>query len=158
MSNKIGKRGESIFSTIISRFIEPEGQYLEPWFMDSKFPSVDFYVDLLNYPSKRGFFFASVKTTTTGYSGDNKKLLITVDKNELAALKKFTVPVYIFGIDEKSESGYFINANNLSELQGLNGIPVKYNMNKVFLKLSWQEVSEYWDNSREITNFVTSFN
>ena len=84
--------------------------------------------------------------------------MITVDKNELAALKKFTVPVYIFGIDEKSESGYFINANNLSELQGLNGIPVKYNMNKVFLKLLWQEVSEYWDNSREITNFVSSFN
>jgi hypothetical protein len=157
MSNKIGKRGESIFSTIISRYIEPGGQFLEPWFLDSKFPTVDFHVDLLQYELKRGFFFASVKTTSLGYYSDKSKLNIDIDKKEIIALKKFTVPVYLFGIDVKKEEGFFINANTLNENENLNGITTKYPVNNDFLLLLWKEVSEYWDDNNEISNFKTYF-
>ena len=77
MSNKIGKRGESIFSTIISRNIPGIGLLLDPTFLGDKFPTVDFHVGLLDYPLK-GFFYASVKTTTLGYYPDGKKLRINI--------------------------------------------------------------------------------
>lgn len=84
--------------------------------------------------------------------------MITIDKTEIIALQKFMVPVYLFGIDEKSEKGYFINANNLSAQENLNGISTKYPASKHYITLLWKEVSDYWDNNNEITNFVSSFN
>src|SRR5690349_22477887 len=113
MGNIIGKRGESIFSTLISRYVDPVGFLLDPTFLGDKFPTVDFYVHLLNYSHKKAFFFASVKTTTLGYNADNTKLKITVEKEELAELIKYQLPVYLFGIDENRETGYFICANKL---------------------------------------------
>ena len=158
MSDKIGKRGESIFSTIISRYINAAGFLFAPSFMGDKFPVVDFYVDLLNYPSKRGFFFASVKSTTLGYYPDNSKLKISINRDEIGELKKFPVPVYLFGIDEKAERGYFICGNTLDASLNLNGIPTKYPVDGVNIGQLWKEVADFWDNSNEITKFVSSFN
>src|SRR5262249_37902028 len=113
MSNQIGKRGESIFSAIIGRSIPSRGFLLDPTFLGDKFPTVDFHVGLLEYPYK-GFFYASVKTTTLGYTTDGSKLKINVGKEELDELARFSMPVYIFGIDEVEEKGYFLSANNLN--------------------------------------------
>ncbi len=157
MSNRIDKRGENIFATIISRNIAPKGFLLDPTFLGDKFPTVDFHVDLLGYPLK-GFFFASVKTTTLGYYPDGEKIRITIDKSEIAELSKFIMPVYIFGIDEAQEKGYLISANNLDKSMNVNGILIKYPVNNRNIELLWKEVSDYWDNSCEITKFVSSFN
>src|SRR3954462_1465188 len=126
MGNIIGKRGESIFSTLISRYVDPVGFLLDPTFLGDKFPTVDFYVHLLNYNHKKAFFFASVKTTTLGYTADNSKLKIVVDKAELTELLKYSVPVYLFGIDEKEDRGYFVCANHLNANDNLNGIPTRF--------------------------------
>jgi hypothetical protein len=157
MSNHIGKRGENIFSTIISRYVPTAGFMLDPTFLGEKFPSVDFHVDLLNYPHKKGFFFASVKTTTRGYNADQSRLKITVDKDEIAELNKFPVPVYLFGIDENEETGFFLNANSLDNTHNLNGIPVDYPVNLDNIERLWKEVANYWDNNNEITKFVSHF-
>src|SRR4051812_40627594 len=138
MGNVIGKRGESIFSTIISRYVDPAGFLLDPTFLGEKFPTVDFYVHLLNYNTKKAFFFASVKTTTVGYTADNTKLKITVDKAELAELIKYPIPVYLFGIDENKEIGYFVCANHLDATKNLNGIPTKYSVNATNVRLLWE--------------------
>lgn len=158
MSNQIGKRGENIFATIISRYIDPIGFMLDPTFLGEKFPTVDFYVELLNYPDKKGFFFASVKTTTLGYYAQNKRLNINVDKTAIAELQKFRVPVYLFGIDEKSEKGYVVCANSLDNQQNLNGFPTNHPINTKHIQLLWKEVANYWDNSNEITKFASYFN
>lgn len=63
MSNDIGKRGERIFTVLLGRYFDPNGYLFEPVFLGDKYPTVDFYVDLLNYTDKKGFFFVSVKTT-----------------------------------------------------------------------------------------------
>ena len=158
MGNVIGKRGESIFSTIISRYVDPAGFLLDPTFLGEKFPTVDFYVHLLNYSHKKAFFFASVKTTTIGYTVDNTKLKITINKAELSELLKYPVPVYLFGIDEQEEKGYFVCANHLDANNNLNGIPTRFPVNAVNVHLLWQEVANYWNNHEEITKFVSHFN
>lgn len=76
MSNDIGKRGERIFTVLSGRFFDPNGYLFDPIFLGDKYPTVDFYVDLLNYTDKKGFFFVSVKTTTQGYTADKTKLKI----------------------------------------------------------------------------------
>jgi hypothetical protein len=157
MSNRIGKRGENIFATIISRNIATKGFLLDPTFLGDKFPTVDFHVDLLEYPFK-GFFYASVKTTTLGYYPDGDRIRITIDKDEIAELSKFVLPVYIFGIDEIREKGYVISANNLDKSMNVNGVITKYPLDSGNIELLWKEVAGYWDNSREITKFVSSFN
>lgn len=158
MSNQIGKRGENIFATIISRYVDPIGFMLDPTFLGEKFPTVDFYVELLNYPDKKGFFFASVKTTTLGYNAQNTKLNINVDITEIAELQKFRVPVYLFGIDEKSEMGYLACANSLDNQQNINGIPTNHPIDTRHIHLLWKEVANYWDNTHEITKFASYFN
>ncbi|WP_170971140.1 DUF4365 domain-containing protein [Ilyomonas limi] len=158
MGNVIGKRGESIFSTIISRYVDPAGFLLDPTFLGEKFPIVDFYVHLLNYNIKKAFFFASVKTTTLGYTADNTKLRITVDKAALAELIKYPVPVYLFGIDENEEVGFFICANHMDTNKNLSGIPTLFPVNAINIALLWKEVANYWNNNKEITKFVSHFN
>ena len=157
MSNKIGKRGESIFSTIISRYVNSKGFLLNPIFLGEKFPVVDFYIDLLEYPTKRGFFFASVKATKQGLNPNKSKIKITISKTEIELLNKFTVPVYLFGINEQTEEGYFISANTLDNSKNLNGISTKYPLSITNIEKLWKEVCDYWENNSEITKFVSSF-
>ena len=80
MSNEIGKRGERIFAFIIGKSFAPYGYLFDTVFLGDKYPTVDFYVDLLNYTAKKGFFFASVKTTTQGYTTEKNHLKIFVNK------------------------------------------------------------------------------
>ncbi len=56
MGNVIGKRDESIFSTIISRYVDQKGFLLDPTFLGEKFPTVDFYVHLLSKNDIKAFF------------------------------------------------------------------------------------------------------
>ncbi len=97
MSNEIGSRGEFIFAMLLSRRDAVQKSLFKPIFLGDKQPTVDFYVDLLNYPHKKGFFFASVKATTLGYTADGTKLKILVDKAELSELLKYPTPTYLFG-------------------------------------------------------------
>jgi hypothetical protein len=158
MGNIIGKRGESIFSTIISRYVDLVGFLLDPTFLGDKFPTVDFYVHLLNYNLRKAFFFASVKTTTLGYNANHSKLKITVEKEELAGLVKYQLPVYLFGIDENKELGYFICANHLDAKRNLKGISTRFPVNAININLLWMEVANYWNINNGITNFVSHFN
>ena len=157
MSNRIGKRGESIFSTIISRYVPAYGYLLDPVFLGDKFQTIDFYVDLLEYPQKRGFFFASVKTTTQGYYEDNSRLKINVDAQELRELGRFAVPVYLFGIDEVQESGYFLSANHIFTGSNLNGIPTRHPVDINNIRLLWEEVSSFWNTHNQLSAFTSNF-
>lgn len=157
MSNKIGKRGEIIFSTIISRKVASRGFLLDPTFLGDKFPTVDFHVGLLEY-SHKGFFYASVKTTTLGYYPNGEKIKINIDKEEIAELNKFTLPVYVFGIDEIHERGYLISTSHLSNSKNTNGLPTKYPVNSSNIEILWKEVANYWNNNRKMAKFVSIFN
>ena len=84
MSNDIGKIGERIFTVLIGRYFDQQGYLFDPIFLGDKYPTVDFYVDLLNNQDEKGFFFVSVKTTIQGYSADKKKLKIKANGKEFS--------------------------------------------------------------------------
>lgn len=156
MSNRIGKRGENIFATLITRKNSAGNFLFDPTFLGDKFPTVDFYVSLLDYPLK-AFFFASIKTTTLGYTAGGEKLKITIDKKDVAELAAFNLPVYIFGVDEGLEEGFFIAASELDIELNINGITTKYPITPDNLERLYKEVADYWNNSHKNTKFVSSF-
>jgi hypothetical protein len=157
MSNDIGKRGERIFTVLIGRYFDPNGYLFDPIFLGDKYPTVDFYLDLLNYTDKKGFFFVSVKTTTQGYTSDKSKLKIQVSKEELKELIKYPIPVYLFGIDAVEEKAYFTCVNHINTNINLNGISVGYELNKLSMNLLWEEVKQFWDNNHSIHSFTSKF-
>ena len=157
MSNDIGKIGERIFTVLISRHFDPNGYLFDPVFLGDKYPTVDFYVDLLNNQDEKGFFFVSVKTTTQGYSTDKTKLKIQVSKEELHALRKYPVPVYLFGIDAVEEKGYFTCVNHIDTNSGLSGLLVTYPFEKPHIDALWAEVKQFWDANHSIDSFTSKF-
>jgi hypothetical protein len=156
MSDRIGKRGENIFATMITRKSTTGNFLFDPTFLGDKFPTVDFYVALLDYPLK-AFFFASVKTTTLGYTAGGEKLRIGIDKRDVAELATFNLPVYIFGIDEGMEQGFFIAASELETALNVSGLTTKYPITPGNLERLYKEVADYWNNSHKKTKFVSSF-
>jgi hypothetical protein len=157
MSNRIGKRGENIFATLITRKSTTGNFLFDPTFLGDKFPTVDFYVALLDFPLK-AFFFASVKTTTLGYTAGGEKLRVIIDKKDVAELSAFNLPVYIFGIDEGMEQGFFIAASEFNTSLNINGITTKFPITPGNLEQLYKEVGDYWNNSHKNTKFVSSFN
>ena len=158
MSNEIGSRGEFIFAMLLSRRDTTQRSLFKPIFLGDKQPTVDFYVDLLHYARKKGFFFASVKATTLGYTADGTKLKILVDKDELSELLKFPSPTYLFGIDVIEEKGYFINVNHIETDSNLNGVPVKHLIDTQNIIALWEEVKQFWDTNDSIHSFTSKFN
>lgn len=157
MSNDIGKRGERIFTVLLGRYFEPNGYLFDPIFLGDKYPTVDFYVDLLNYPDKKGFFFVSVKTTTQGYTADKTKLKIQVSKEELRELVKYPIPVYLFGIDAVNEKGYFTCVNHIDTGNNLSGLSVEYPLERAFVNELWEEIRCFWDKNKSIDSFTSKF-
>ena len=157
MSNDIGKIGERIFTVLIGRYFDPNGYLFDPIFLGDKYPTVDFYVDLLNNQEEKGFFFVSVKTTTQGYSADKTKLKIHVSKEELKALTKYPVPVYLFGIDAVEEKGYFTCVNHIDTNSNLSGLPVAYPLEITYMNTLWNEVKQFWNANHSIDSFTSKF-
>lgn len=65
-------------------------------------PLLIFHISLLGYTNKQEFSFANVKTTEKGVA--KGKLQDGVSKADVLELKKFTVPVYLFGVDHRNQS------------------------------------------------------
>ena len=157
MSNDIGKIGERIFMVLIGRYFDPNGYLFDPIFLGDKYPTVDFYVDLLNNQEEKGFFFVSVKTTTQGYSADKMKLKIHVSKEELKALAKYPVPVYLFGIDAVEEKGYFTCVNHIDTNSNLSGLPVAYPLEITYMNTLLNEIKQFWNANHSIDSFTSKF-
>lgn len=152
-TNYIGKRGESIFNTKISKHF-----LLDPTFLGDKYKAVDFIVDLIDVPDKRAFFFVSVKTTANAtYSKKEKRLRVVVEKEELDRLKKFKIPTYIVGVDEGKEKAFIVSVQGVTT-QSIASIPTGFSLNKKSnLKALWKEVKLYWENLQDKQSFKSKF-
>ena len=152
-SNKIGKRGESIFSTKISK-----GFILDPSFLGDKYEAIDFIIDLNSLPNHKAFFFVSVKTTSNAkYSPKNNRLKIQVNKKQLGELKKLKIPTYIVGVDEKKEKAFIISVKGI-KVDSISSIPTSFSLNqKKNIQDLWNEVKEYWDDLKHIKANTSKF-
>lgn len=139
----IGRRGESIFHSLITKSFNLKPPIFRPQFLGDKWPTLDFFVELLGTNDITPYFFVQVKTTRAGYTSRTNRLKIAVSGEEMRKLASFPAPTYLAGIDEIQEEGYILSANG-EYPDGFFGFPTLYPINQATRDLLYKEVQAYW--------------
>lgn len=150
--NRIGKRGEALCYTQMTRRVEIPGQIIpadgylfEAQFLGEKWPFADYYVELQGAdPAINPYFFVQVKTSTRGYTRRDGRLKVQAEAQKVQGLAAYPAPTYIVGIDEVNEQSYVVSANgeNMTSLSSLStAFPLLDAGNRWAL---WNEVLAYW--------------
>jgi hypothetical protein len=146
LKDYIGKRGEKIFSVLITKFCDGK-----PWFDDTflgeKAEARDFLVNLVEPTSGDAIFYVQVKATSKGYTHKGTRLKANVTEKEIQKLQKINAPVDFVGIDIHLEKGYLLSVASVTA-SGLRGIPTRHPLDCNTIKSLWQEVDFYWERKR----------
>lgn len=156
MSNELGQRGESLFSTMITRFYGRDKPRFRPYFLGDKWPLVDFVVELLDAGEITPYFFAQVKTTRGGYTVRDGRLRVSVRQADMRKLALYPAPTYVVGIDDIREEGYIVSANG-EWLRRLPSFPTEFPINEANQDILWEEVRGFWTTGsrrRLASNFI----
>ncbi len=140
----IGRRGESIFTVLITRWCGGRAWFTDT-FLGDKHQTTDFLVELIEPTTGHAHFYVQVKSTRGRYSGEGagRKLDVGVSAEDVERLKQIHAPTYVVGIDVEIVRGYIIAITQ--ESSGvISGIPVRHPLNCRTLKALWKEVDEYW--------------
>jgi hypothetical protein len=144
MQNALGQRGEVLFYLLITKFYGRTQPIFRPQFLGDKWPTVDFVVELTNYPGNLiPYFFVQVKTTQQGYTKKNNRLKVKIPASDMKRLSLFPAPTYIVGVDELSEQGYIVSANGEYN-QAATSLSTRFPINRETQDLLWQEVIDFW--------------
>lgn len=93
-NNEIGDLGEAIFNVEITR-----DYIFRPRHLGEKWPSSDFYVELIG-PKEHFFFIVQVRYTTQGNDASGN-MKIQAPKKKIADLKAYYSPTYLAGVSVK---------------------------------------------------------
>jgi hypothetical protein len=152
----IGKRGETIFKALITKWCGGR-----PWFDDvflgEKAEARDYLVNLIDPSVIASLFYVQVKSTSKGYSGKgaDKKLNVSVSKEDVRKLKQTAGPTYICGIDIVKGCG-FLYAVTKTTRGPISGLPTRFRINCQLIRKLWKEVDDYWKN-REMLPGTSQF-
>ena len=143
--NDIGDRGEHIFRVRITDPVGPNRMPLfRPVHLGEKFETLDFFVELIDPPAGRAYFFVQVKSTSQGYTkATPARLKVQVNQADIDTLRVYPAPTYVVGIDEKAERAYIVSVNDTA-MGRISSLPTTYSLNAANLLLLWQEVEGFW--------------
>lgn len=125
----IGKRGEIIFSMLITKWCNGK-PWFDSTFLGDKAEAKDFLVNLFEPESGDAHFFVQVRATKSGYTGTgaDEKLKVKVTKADIAKLKRIPAPAYVVGIDIVKECGFIIAITG-ETTRSISGITTKFPIN-----------------------------
>jgi hypothetical protein len=121
LSNLIGDRGEKRFELAITDYRMFQRPLFRPSHLGDRWPTVDYYVELLGVRGFTPFFFVQVKSTTAPLSTEAAAIPIKVSKDKCDRLYRIPGPTYLGGVHEpsgrafirslhqKPRSGYLVN-------------------------------------------------
>lgn len=145
----IGKRGEALFRTAITKWCGGE-QWFDETFLGEKAEGLDFEVQLIDPAVFHACFYVQVKATakTKRYSGVGKKrrLLVRLEAADAVKLGKMKIPAYVVGVDVLSGKAY-IRHVKAGAKKGFAGISTRRPLNCRAIRKLWHEVEDFW-NSR----------
>jgi hypothetical protein len=144
MNDHIGARGEKLFEKLIMDFCGREEPYFRPHSLGEKREAVDFLVDLVGPGPGVAFFFVQVKTTTQGYTRQDRRLKVKVSAADVRKLRACAAPTYVVGIDMQNETG-FIHAITPDGPDRFASLPTWFPLDCANLEVLWLEVGSYWE-------------
>ena len=137
----IGRRGEALAHLIITELCGRNEPYFRPWFLDSKFPTFDYIVHLVDHPSY--YFFVQVKTTTLGYTvGLPPRLQVKVSQEDVDRMVACPAPSYVLGIDVNQTCGFWLSVNE--DRDHVASLTTKFRSECKVLGQLYDEVLTYW--------------
>jgi hypothetical protein len=140
----IGKRGESIVVTLLTRPYRNGEPFFQPQFLGDKYPMIDFFVELLGvFGAPRPFFLVQARTTTRGFTTRERKLRIQVTPVQMNGLIAYPAPTYIIGIDDAAEQAYLFAAVT-GGAPYLSSLPTAHPLNQATLQSLYDEVRHFW--------------
>jgi hypothetical protein len=137
--NAIGDKGENIFNLEIST-----DYTFRPRHLGEKWPSSDFYVELIG-PKENFYFIVQVKSTSQGLDGGNN-LKIQASAAKLRKLSNYYCPTYLAGVDVNTREVYLVPINK-SKRKNLTKLSTTFHLNKQNRKLLYKDVKNFWSNS-----------
>jgi len=150
-SDDIGDRGESIFQVRITNYVLGGDPLFRPVVLGAKYPTLDFFVELLGLPSGQvAYFFAQVKATSRGYTRrPPERLKVSVSQGDIDRMLSYPGPTYVVGIDQTPDrERAFIAAVSGPSMSGIQGLTTRYPLNPANLRTLWEEVAIYWSDNR----------
>lgn len=141
LTNLIGDRGEKIFELAITDYRQFNKPLFKPGFLGEKWPTIDYYVELLGVRGSNPFFFVQVKATSASLQATS----IRINATKIKCQKLFRVPgpTYIVGVHEPTRAVY-IHSIHATPAQGVYNIPLKYKLTPRNLELLHKEVQDFW--------------
>ncbi len=146
-NDAIGDRGESIFQVHITNYTPGGDPLFRPVVLGAKYPTLDFFVELLGLPAGRvAYFFAQVKATGRGYTKKPPvRLKVGVSQADIDRMLTYPGPTYVIGIDQQpGQEQAFIASVNGPAMGRIQGLPTTYPLNSANLQTLWDEVESYW--------------
>ena len=145
----IGDRGEALFRVAITKWCDG-AQWFQTVFLGAKSEGLDFEVVLIGSTVFRAVCYVQVKATAkpNRYSGTGnaRRLMVALTKNDARKLGTMRLPAYVVGIDVISGAAY-IRHVPAGAATGFAGISVRRPLNCRAIRKLWNEVEEFW-NSR----------
>jgi hypothetical protein len=149
--NMLGKRGEAIATTILTRSHGRDPALFEPVFLGEKRPTIDLMVELIGAGGDiTPYFFAQVKLTSLPLVGKGGRLPIRVRARQMQALWRYPAPTYVIGIKDPEEQG-FIFAAVTGGVTALSSMPTTYPLAlPQTLQDLYDEVRHYWQSGSTV--------
>jgi hypothetical protein len=139
-----GFRGEKIVELCLTDYKGFPRPLFRPGFLGDKWPGIDFYVELATAQSKRFYFFAQAKATTSALTPASTALSISTKKKDIEQLLQIPGPTYILGVHEQSKRVFVRSVHQGTPSRAITRIPVSYELTTENLQALRDEVQRYW--------------
>lgn len=147
LTNVIGDRGEKIAELALTDFSHFQRPLFQPGFLGDKWPTIDFYVELIGVRGKRPYFFIQAKATTLEICTKTNTLSISTKKKDIERLLKIPGPTYILGIHEPSKRVFIRSVHTGTPIKAITRISLNHELHSNNLQLLHEEVREHWKNA-----------
>jgi hypothetical protein len=142
LNDVTGFRGEKIVELCLTDYQAFTKPLFRPGFLGEKWPSIDFYVELVAVPGKRLYFFAQAKATRSALTA--RFLNISTKKRDIDRLLRIPGPTYLLGVHEPTKKVFVRSIHTGIPVRAITRIPRLYELTSANLQTLHREVRDYW--------------
>jgi hypothetical protein len=150
----IGERGQQYALLALTEPVGKAESLFRPRFLGDKYPTIDFFVELVDAPVIfTPFFFVQVKATQAGYT-QGGQLRVQVAADTMDSLIAYPVPTYIIGVDNGGGGLSYIVAALPGGPTHYPSLPTTHRLNGRTLRQLFNEILGFW--RQHAATFTTS--
>lgn len=140
----VGFRGEKVVELCLTNYQSFPGPLFRPGFLGDKWPSIDFYVELLTVRKRTPYFFCQAKATKSRLLKSSRNLRISTKRKDVERLLRIPGPTYIFGIHEPTMRVFVRAVHGSTKRKAITTIPLAHELTPQNLRALHTEVRQFW--------------